>query len=218
MYDPCYPFHVSDHHYLAMASLRASVGQLSTAINPPINRQVAATSLLFGGVRNIGSTSAQRAVHDNNSTTKKCEHVIILGGGIAGLSTARYLLHHTPTGGVNITLIDKNTDLLPGANSSVSPKSYEEQICTQLHYNIPSRRNGNVICPSLTVPWTTRPHWSEAIRPGLKSLLGLGGPDESNTLSITFDLPSLVMDRNLVRASVISFATLFVIIILNLHL
>lgn len=122
----------------------------------------------------------------------KSEHIIILGGGIAGLSTARYLLQLSNF--TRITLIDRNVDLNSPDNSKY-PSSYEEQICSQMHMNIPSRRNGNVLCPSLTIPWTTRPLWKEAILPGLKSILSSGG-DASPP--ITFDWPSLIIDRNMV--------------------
>ena len=123
------------------------------------------------------------------------QRIIIIGGGIAGLSTARYLLHHTEHDkSATITLIDKNyVESSPGASSS-SPSSYEEQVL-QPHLSIPSRRNGNVLCPSLTVPWTTRSLWKETFLPGLKSLIS---SSESSVPSITFEWSSLLMDRKMV--------------------
>jgi hypothetical protein len=117
-------------------------------------------------------------------TGAKCEHMIILGGGIAGLSTARYLLSYAQhqNKSVKITLIDGNVDYVP-TNNSAHPSSRERS-----HKNIPSRRNGNVLCPSLTVPWTTRSLWNEAILPGMKSLVSSTEPSPS----VTFDWPSLM--------------------------
>ena len=125
------------------------------------------------------------------------QRIIIIGGGIAGLSTARYLLHHTEHDkSATITLIDKNyVESSPGASSSI-PSSYEEQmLCQQPHLSIPSRRNGNVLCPSLTVPWTTRSLWKETFLPGLKCLIS---SSESSVPSITFEWSSLLMDRKMV--------------------
>jgi hypothetical protein len=124
------------------------------------------------------------------------QRIIILGGGIAGLSTARYLLHHARRNegaGIAITLIDKNDDVMMSTHDSPA-SSYEEQINRRPHFNIPSRRNGNYLCPSLTVPWTARPLWKEVILPGLKSAVN-GGPRSP----ISFDWPSLIADRNMVR-------------------
>jgi len=52
-------------------------------------------------------------------TSENCERILILGGGIAGLSTARYLLQHTQQQNIraNITIIDRNIDILPTANT-----------------------------------------------------------------------------------------------------
>lgn len=133
-------------------------------------------------------------IHDNHPVASEQEHIIILGGGIAGLSTCHYLLRQTQQcKSARITLIDKNDDALP--TSSSKSTSYEQQMCEQMHRAIPSRRNGNVLCPSLTVPWTTRSLWKEVFWPGLKSYLS---SDESiKPPSISFDWPSLIMDRNM---------------------
>ncbi len=136
------------------------------------------------------------------------QRVIILGGGIAGLSTARYLLHHHgrmrnegggASGVMSIALIDRNPDATaaPTTTNDCSPASSsdEERIGrNRPHRNIPSRRNGNYLCPSLTVPWTARPLWGEAIVPGLRRALA-GGPRPP----ISFDWPSLIADRSMVR-------------------
>lgn len=101
----------------------------------------------FKVVRNhIAARTASSSMHTGNSTMNENEHIIILGGGMAGLSTARYLLHHTTKAKktTRITLIDGNPDIL-SANKNSPYSSYEEQICCQRHLNVPSRRNGNVI-------------------------------------------------------------------------
>jgi hypothetical protein len=132
------------------------------------------------------------------SSGQQQQRVIILGGGIAGLSTARYLLHHHArmrnegggaSGIMSITLIDRNVD-------ATAPTNDEERIGRHRrpHRNIPSRRNGNYLCPSLTVPWTARPLWGEALMPGLRYAFA-GGPRPP----ISFDWPSLIADRNMVR-------------------
>lgn len=139
----------------------------------------------------LGTASA--AVRDA-STKDACEHVLILGGGIAGLSTARYLLRSRNT---RVTLIDRNDDVLPASSVSSLP-SYEEQICSQMHKMIPSRRNGNVLCPSLTVPWTTRSLWKEAILPELKSAIGFRDDSSHHSPAITFDWSQLCRDRYMV--------------------
>ncbi|KAL9180305.1 hypothetical protein ACHAXT_008275 [Thalassiosira profunda] len=125
-----------------------------------------------------------------SSSSPSPERVVILGGGMAGLSTARYLLRHAQSS-IDVTLIDSNTDLLP-AKPPTSGASYVEELCEQNHNCIPSRRNGNVICPSLTVPWTARSLWAEAFWPGLKSAFG---NSEGPSASISFDWPSLMRDR-----------------------
>ena len=135
------------------------------------------------------------------------ERIVIIGGGIAGLSTARFLLG----GGRRITLIDRNVDALPSngndssSSSSCDASSYERRLVEgRPHMNIPSRRNGNVLCPSLTVPWTTRSLWKEAILPGLKSAVGYGGGGVAP--SVTFDWASLATNRNMVRGVWLSIA------------
>lgn len=118
------------------------------------------------------------------------QHIVILGGGIAGLATARYLLQHArqnDIGSISITLIDKNVDVM---------MHEEQRIRRRPHLNIPSRRNGNYLCPSLTVPWTARPLWSEVIMPGLKSAL-----DGGSRPPISFDWKYLIADKNMVRIS-----------------
>ena len=188
-------------HTLSLSSIRCH----SVAMKHISPRHAAAVATLcevlmpgccpkLQGVRKQSTTSSSTSasVHDNTAR----EHIIILGGGIAGLSTARYLLQHTQHAkSTRITLIDRNVDILPSNNTLSSSSSYEQQICDQLHYSIPSRRNGNVLCPSLTIPWTTRSLWKEAFFPGLKSILG--SSDRSSS-SITFDWSSLVMDRDMV--------------------
>ena len=127
------------------------------------------------------------------------QHIIILGGGIAGLATARYLLQHaqrSDIGGILITLIDKNVDTTISKTGNSPASTYEEQITRRRpHMNIPSRRNGNYLCPSLTVPWTARPLWKDVILPGLKSALD-GGPRPA----ISFDWKSMIADKNMVRS------------------
>ena len=120
----------------------------------------------------------------------KYSDIIIIGGGIAGLSTARYLLAHDAN--INVTIIDKN-EALPNLSSY---PTYDKQQVDLLHYNIPSRRNGNVLCPSLTVPWTTRSLWNEAFLPLVKSYFG--SKKGSRTATISFDAPSLISNRDMV--------------------
>ena len=145
------------------------------------------------GTRIIGNTKSF-----THAAIPAKEHIIILGGGIAGLSTARYLLLHNAQQKkqVTVTLIDENDDIIPTKSTSYS--TYEEQICSYMHRTIASRRNGNVICPSLTVPWTTRNLWKEAILPGMKSLIST---NKESSPSITFDWHSLVRDKNMVRGT-----------------
>lgn len=145
--------------------------------------------------------SAAAALQKTGAETPACnqqqeqqqQHIIILGGGIAGLSTARYLLGNTQhSRNIKVTVIDRNIDVsLAGASP---PISYEQQQTDYLHYSIPSRRNGNVLCPSLTIPWTTRSLWKEAFLPGIKSLFSSPGNGDSRP-SITFEWQSLVTDK-----------------------
>lgn len=144
----------------------------------------------------VSPTTTTRVKVKNAITTReKCERILILGGGIAGLSTARYLLDHAQQNDkrVQITLIDANTDFLPTIHTLPSNQPSTNE---RLHKNIPSRRNGNVLCPSLTVPWTNRSLWNEAILPGIKSVL-VSSTEPSP--SVTFDWPSLVTDKDMVR-------------------
>ena len=143
------------------------------------------------------------------------EHILILGGGIAGLSTARYLLSHTQRNqNLNITLIDRNVGILTNklspssssggvekrSSSPPSPSSYEQHQLDLPHFSVPSRKNGNMLCPSLTVPWTTRSLWDEAFLPVLKSYYI--SAEKAGTAvrppSISFDWASLISDRNMV--------------------
>ena len=139
----------------------------------------------------------------SSSSAEGHNNILILGGGIAGLSTARYLLRyarHHRNNNTTVTLIDKNIDVLEEINydSSRCPLSYEERISSgRPHKNIPSRRNGNYLCPSLIVPWTARPLWSEVILPLLKFGLGSGRGKNHRRPPITFDWPSLLADRNM---------------------
>jgi len=122
----------------------------------------------FNSNDNISPSSQVRY---SNTSAKKTEHVVILGGGIAGLSSARYLLALTEKEkNLTISLIDKNVGSIDAnkkseLNQSNSTENYESRAATLFesyvqqqidfpHFNIPSRRNGNVLCPSLTVPWT----------------------------------------------------------------
>ena len=130
---------------------------------------------------------------DNSLTHPKYDHITIVGGGIAGLSTARYLLHHDNR--INVTIIDKFTEI-PNAKSY---STYDKQQIDLLHYNIPSRRNGNVLCPSLTVPWTTRSLWSEVFLPFLKSYF-VKEKDLIRPQTISFDVPALLGDRSMVSS------------------
>ena len=134
---------------------------------------------------------------EGKSSIEKSEHIIILGCGIAGLSTARYLLQYSNNS--KITLIDRASDILPTNKLSQPYTSYEEQICDQLLHNyIPSRRNGNVLCPSLTVPWTSRPLFNEIVLPSLKSMLDFDrGDSNQSPPAIIFDWYNLIMDKNM---------------------
>jgi len=151
------------------------------------------------------SSSSSGEGHNNN--------ILILGGGIAGLSTARYLLHyirHHQNHNTTVTLIDKNIDALEEIqikyDSYRRPLSYEERMSSggRPHKNIPSRRNGNYLCPSLIVPWTDRPLWSEVIVPLLQFGLGFGTRKSNENHQrrrrrppITFDWQSILADRNM---------------------
>ena len=144
------------------------------------------------------AAALQNTVSRGFSTAAEQHNIIILGGGIAGLSTARYLLRHTEShSNVKITLIDRN-DIVDGINIQPS-LSYAEQQSEYPHFCTPSRRNGNVLCPSLTIPWTTRSLFSEAIMPALKSFLfSPGGTANSvNRPAITFDWANIIFDRNI---------------------
>ena len=121
----------------------------------------------------------------------KYNEIIVIGGGIAGLSTARYLL--AQGNDIRVTIIDKNQPLPEQA----SYETYDKQQMDLLHYNIPSRRNGNVLCPSLTVPWTTRSLWKEAFLPLIKSYWGRG-EKSGIPATISFDTPSLLWNRDMV--------------------
>ena len=138
------------------------------------------------------SATPQRAVSSiiGRSKVSKYNDIIIIGGGIAGLSTARYLLQNDKH--LQITIIDKN-DALPDRSCI---KTYDKQQKDIMHYNIPSRRNGNVLCPSLTVPWTTRSLWNEVFLSTMKTHLM---KEEKHRPTISFDVPSLLMNKNMVR-------------------
>lgn len=117
-------------------------------------------------------------------------HVNVLGGGIAGLCTTRYLLKYSKD--CKVTLIDKEPDL---ALSSTKPiTSYDEQVSSRPHRCIPSRRNGNVLCPSLTVPWTSKSMWKEVAEPAIRGAFGRR-PAAAGMPSVSFDWPTLVKDR-----------------------
>ncbi|KAL7429734.1 hypothetical protein ACHAXM_001863 [Skeletonema potamos] len=136
------------------------------------------------------------------------QHIVILGGGIAGLSTARYLLGRTEQlqNNVKVTLIDRNNDDNNASNAPVS--SYEQQRALYSHFSIPSRRNGNVLCPSLTIPWTTRSIFNEAIMPAIKSIFAMNSntTQQADRPAITFDWKALMSDK-----SMYSFATHYVL-------
>lgn len=57
-------------------------------------------------------------------------HTVVVGGGIAGLSTAFSLLQN---GGIEVTLVEKANEIAQGA----------------------SAKNGGLLCPSLDYPWTS---------------------------------------------------------------
>jgi len=140
------------------------------------------------------ATSLERGGRLGSLENPKYGSVIIIGGGIAGLSTARYLLRHDKR--IRITIIDNNTDIMP--NQSTSYPSYAQQQINLMHCNIPSRRNGNMLCPSLTIPWTTRSLWSEAFLPMMTSYFAPKNKKARAPPTISFDLPSLMLDRNMV--------------------
>lgn len=160
----------------------------------------------------LQSNSHNSQMKSLNTASDKSEHVIILGGGIAGLSTARYLLSNTQQNkNLKITLIDKNigTSLKQHSTPTVPsiPSTYESYIQGQIdvsHFNIPSRRNGNMLCPSLTTPWTSRSLWNEAFLPVLKSFIpsytsSNNAKSDVHPPSITFDWASMALDKNMVR-------------------
>ena len=143
----------------------------------------------------VANAFSSRALSTCDNMTSKYNSIIIIGGGIAGLSTARYILQHEKN--IEVTIVDKNN--LPG--KQLDPYlTYDKQQVDLLHYNIPSRRNGNVLCPSLTIPWTTRSLWSEAFLPLLKSYFGKKGKGSMPT-TISFDVPSLLTNTNMVRST-----------------
>ncbi|KAL7553511.1 hypothetical protein ACHAWF_016803 [Thalassiosira exigua] len=138
----------------------------------------------------IGSGGRSERVRKHSVLLKDAvEHIIIIGGGIAGLSTARYVLQNTQLHSkrsVKVTLIDKNEDT--STNNPPSPSNttpYEQQVCEQLHFSIPSRRNGNVLCPSLTTPWTTR------------SFREMFGFTASASPPVSFHWQSMMLDKNM---------------------
>eukprot|EP00986_Skeletonema_menzelii_P015346 scaffold11548_cov97-Skeletonema_menzelii.AAC.2 len=147
------------------------------------------------------ATATLQKFASRSITTSSAEHIIILGGGIAGLSTARYLLGHTHEHrNVRITLIDRN--FVDVENKSTVPSSaYEDQQTEYPHLSTPSRRNGNVLCPSLTIPWTSRSLFNETIMPAIKAAFA-SKDNPAAQPAITFDWKSLVSDR-----SMYSFAT-----------
>ena len=160
----------------------------------PIPRHVStcarlASAMIRSRRKHVAATTTATAGMSRGAEGRD-QHIIILGGGIAGLATARYLLQHSrrnDIGCISITLIDKNVDVM---------MHEEQRIRRRPHLNIPSRRNGNYLCPSLTVPWTARPLWSEVIMPGLKSAL-----DGGSRPPISFDWKYLIADKNMVRIS-----------------
>ena len=181
-------------------------GRLLVAIPIPRRIHITAASTLAKAIpiqkhrplSTEASPTRAKVAQNITVTSEKCERILILGGGIAGLSTARYLLDHAhqQNKSVKVTLIDENVDFLPTISTlpSLHPSSTEER----LHKNIPSRRNGNVLCPSLTVPWTSRSLWNEAILPQIKSIVRSNEPSPS----VTFDWPSLMNDKDMVRPMV----------------
>lgn len=134
---------------------------------------------------------SQRAISSNidKSKVSKYNDIIVIGGGIAGLSTARYLLQDDKR--LQVTIIDKN-DALPYPSPSTT---YDKQQKDIMHYNIPSRRNGNVLCPSLTAPWTTRSLWNEVFLPTITRYIK---KEENSRPTISFDVPSLLMNKSMV--------------------
>ncbi|KAK1732317.1 D-amino acid dehydrogenase [Skeletonema marinoi] len=158
----------------------------------------AASEAVASALHKIASRSLTSS---SAATSQKKQHIIILGGGIAGLSTARYLLGHTQQHrNVNITLIDRN--VVDNNNNTQPSSTYEEQQTEYPHFSTPSRRNGNVLCPSLTIPWTTRSLFNEAIKPAIKSVFAFNNNQADDRPAITFDWKSLMSDR-----SMYSFAT-----------
>lgn len=115
---------------------------------------------LLDTVRITPRSQIRFASLSSSSSAEGHNNILILGGGIAGLSTARYLLRyarHHRNNNTTVTLIDKNIDVLEEINydSSRCPLPYEERISSgRPHKNILSRRNGNYLCPSLIFPWT----------------------------------------------------------------
>ena len=116
--------------------------------------------------------------------------VNVLGGGIAGLCTTRYLLKYSKD--CKVTLIDKESDLALGSANPFA--SYDEQVSARPHRSIPSRRNGNVLCPSLTVPWTSKSMWKEVVEPSMRGAFGRR-PAAAGMPSVSFDWPTIVRHR-----------------------
>ena len=97
--------------------------------------------------------------------------VLIIGGGVAGICTAHYLLRQSTN--ITVRLIDE----LPGVARATS------------------RINGGLICPSLSNSWTNMPIFvgKDAIaRMALRQLLGSGNDSGSASL-LKFD-PKLLLD------------------------
>jgi hypothetical protein len=157
-------------------------------------------SLMTEQRNHLPRVTAAAAAFSSINGDQQQQHIIILGGGIAGLSTARYLLRHTEQSqSVKITLIDRNIDddYIQRKEKKKISSSYEQQQTNYLNYSIPSRRNGNVLCPSLTIPWTTRSLWEEVILPGIKSLFAINNNNSGDRPTITFDWQALLTDRNI---------------------
>lgn len=146
----------------------------------------------------------------NYSIEHKYKNIVIIGGGIAGLSTARYLLARDRN--LHVTVIDKNEALSEQSTYS----TYDKQQVGLLQYNIPSRRNGNMLCPSLTTPWTTRSLWNEAFIPLMKSYIGTS--EKGKPANISFDVPSLIGNRNMVRLMTVCKSPHVLLTMVVLHL
>ena len=98
--------------------------------------------------------------------------VIIVGGGIAGICTAHYLLRQSST--ITVRLVDE----LPGVAQATS------------------RINGGLICPSLSNSWTNMPIFAgkgAIARMALRQLIGSGNDTGSASL-LKFD-HKLMLDK-----------------------